>query len=299
VRRNTETVSMDKSTCVIIINFNAGDALLRSVASVLNLQEPLRLIVADNNSNDGSCEKLKQRYTDDSRLLVIENKENIGFSRAVNACARQCNEPFMLVLNPDCELSPGAFVELRSALIEDDRAALAAPMVTDHDGQVQSGTYRTFPRPWKSVMTGSGLSRFSQKLPGLKGVDFSAGSLPEDTCQAEAVSGACLMMKTPLFLSSGGYDEAYEMHFEDLDLMYRFHGQGNHVLYVPSAKAIHVAGLSSRSRPWWVHFQKHRGMQRFYHKNYSSQYKLFSRLVLYLGIWSHYVLSLPLVLVRR
>ena len=70
-----DVLRMDKSTSVIIINFNAGDALLRSVASVLKLEVPLHLIVADNASNDGSCEKLKNRFADDSRLLVIENKK--------------------------------------------------------------------------------------------------------------------------------------------------------------------------------------------------------------------------------
>ncbi len=78
---------MDNATCVIIINYNAGEALLRSVASVLATREPLRLLVVDNASSDGSCEKLRSLHAGTQRLEILENAQNLGFARAVNACA--------------------------------------------------------------------------------------------------------------------------------------------------------------------------------------------------------------------
>lgn len=290
---------MDNATCVVIINYNAGDALLRSVAAVLASDQALRLIVADNASTDGSAEKLRHRYTGEDRLELRQNAHNLGFARAVNACARSVVEPFLLILNPDCELAPGALAEMTKALQQDPRAALAAPRVVDSQGRVLRGTWRAFPEPWKALMTASGLWRLGRWLPRWRGVESAAGELPQETCRAEAVSGACMLVRTGLFRQLGGFDEAFGLHFEDLDLMYRLRRRQHYCLYVPAASAIHHPGTSSRGRPWWVHRQKHLGMQRFFHQHYAGHYSRLGRCVMIVGIWLHYVLTLPLVWLRR
>lgn len=289
---------MDDATCVVIINYNAGDALLRSVAAVLATDEPLRLIVADNASTDGSGEKLRHLYAGKDRLEIRRNAHNLGFARAVNACARSVAEPFLLILNPDCELAPGTLAALRKALQQDPQAALAAPRVVDSQGRVLRGTWRSFPQPWKALMTASGLWRLGRWLPRLRGVESAAAELPHDTCRAEAVSGACMLVRTSTFRQLGGLDEAFGLHFEDLDLMYRLRRQQHYCLYVPAASAIHHPGTSSRSRPWWVHRQKHLGMQRFFHKHYADQYSRPGRCLMRTGIWLHYVVTLPMVWLR-
>ena len=290
---------MDKATCVVIVNFNAGEALLRAVASVLASREPLRLVVADNASTDGSCEKLRNRYARNQRLEILENAQNLGFARAVNACAMNAAEPFLLILNPDCELHAGTLAALREALEKDPQAALAAPRVLDNKGRVQRGTLRSFPEPWKALLTASGLSRLGRWIPRLRGVDASGHGLPAETCRVEAVSGACMLLRTGAFQELGGFDEGFGLHFEDLDLMYRLHSQHKYCLYVPSAKAYHQQGTSSRSRPWWVHRQKHLGMQRFFGKHYAARYPRVARWSLNASIWLHYVLTLPSVWLRR
>ena len=290
---------MDKTTCVVIINYNAGDALLRSVASVLADNEPLRLVVADNASQDGSCEQLRSLYRDNQRLEVLENGQNLGFGRAVNACAMGASEPFLLILNPDCELCPGALARLRLALEQDAEAALAAPKVVDRRQNVLRGTLRSFPEPVKALMTATGLWRLGRWLPMFRGVEFNRKELPGKTCRAEAVSGACMLLRTPIFRQLGGFDEGYALHFEDLDLMHRLRGQHRYCLYVPGATAIHQPGTSSRSRPWWVHRQKHLGWQRFFHKYYAGNHSQPGRWLIVAGIWLHYALTLPLVSLRR
>jgi GT2 family glycosyltransferase len=290
---------MDSATCVVIINYNAGDALLRSVAAVLASDQALRLIVADNASTDGSGEKLRHLYAGQDSMELRQNAHNLGFARAVNACALAVTEPYLLILNPDCELAPGALAELKRALQQDPQAALAAPRVVDSQGRVLRGTWRSYPEPLKALMTASGLWRLGRWLPRLRGVESAAGELPQETCRAEAVSGACMLVRTSMFRQLGGFDEAFGLHFEDLDLMYRLRRQQHYCLYVPVASAIHHPGTSSRSRPWWVHRQKHLGMQRFFHKHYADHYSRPGRCVMIAGIWLHYVLTLPLVWLRR
>jgi len=283
---------------VIIINFNAGDALLRSVASVLSTREPLNLVVADNASSDDSCEKLRSLHGGNQRLEIVENSSNMGFSRAVNALAMQAEEPYLLILNPDCELYPGTLAALRQALEQDQDAALASPRMVDEKEQTLKGALRTFPSPWKAVMTATGLAHLGSILPFLRGVELQDPG-GEEVKRVDAVSGACMMMRSDRFRLLNGLDEAYEMHFEDLDLMYRI--QKNHwfCLYAPAARAYHMPGISSRSRPTWVHFHKHRGMQRFFSKHQASEYSPLSRGLFHSMVWVHFLLTLPQVWLNR
>jgi hypothetical protein len=292
-------LAVDSRTRVIIVNYNAGEALLRCVASVLAEKEPLQAVVADNDSTDGSCQLLRSRFASNPRLEVLENPVNLGFGRAVNACALAAREDWLLVLNPDCELHPGALGALRQALERDPAAGLAAPRVVDRQGRVLRGTLRSFPDPWKAFLSASGLAVLGRWSPRLEGVERRRDRTPVDTVRAEAVSGACMLIRGEVFRALGGFDEDFEMHFEDLDLMYRMRQRGWHCLYVPGATAFHEQGRSSRSRRWWVHRQKHLGMQRFFRKNGMAGRSALTRVFLTSGIWLHYLLTLPRVWLQR
>ena len=125
------------------------------------------------------------------------------------------------------------------------------------------------------------------------------GEAPLETTEAEAVTGACLLLRKDRFFEIGGMDEGYALHCEDLDLMYRLAERGQERLYVPAARVYHLQGLSSRSRPAWVHWQKHRGMRRFYDKFQSADDLLPLRWLVHFGITARFLLTLPLVLLRR
>lgn len=290
---------MANQTRVIIINFNAGEALLACVDSVLATREDLTAVVADNQSSDRSIEILRSRYGSAPRLGILENPLNLGFGRAVNACARTATEPFLLILNPDCELFPDTLRLLRQALEHDSQAALSAPILINQAGKPMRGNLRRLPNAWKSLMTGTGLWRLSRWIPGFAGVEISPAGYPADISMAEAVSGACMLVRTEVFRSLGGFDEQFSMHFEDLDLMARIQQAGMHCLLVPQARAVHQAGLSSASRPLWVHRQKHRGMQRYFRKHVFPRSGLVSRLFISSANWLHYVLGLPFALLRQ
>jgi GT2 family glycosyltransferase len=81
--------------------------------------------------------------------------------------------------------------------------------------------------------------------------------------------------------------------------MYRLRQGGLHCLYVPQARAVHHQGLSSRSRPLWVHWQKHRGMQRFFQKFQARLYAWPLCWVVIAGIWARFALTLPPILLRN
>lgn len=290
---------MANQTRVIIINFNAGEALLACVASVLAADEEVSVVVADNQSSDRSMAALRGQYGSSALVSMIDNPVNLGFGRAVNACAQHATEPFLLILNPDCELFPDTLSLLRQALEGDNRAALSAPVLINQAGKPMRGNLRRLPDAWKALMTGTGLCRLADRIPGFAGVEIGPDSYPANTSPAEAVSGACMLVKTEIFRSLGGFDEQFSMHFEDLDLMARIQQAGMHCLLVPRARAVHHAGLSSASRPLWVHRQKHRSLQRYFHKHVFPRGGNLVRLVVYSANWLHYVLGLPFALLRQ
>ena len=104
-----------------------------------------------------------------------------------------------------------------------------------------------------------------------------------------------MLIRASLFEKLGGMDESYGLHCEDLDLMYRASQQGMHCLRVPSARVFHDQGLSSKSRPSWVHWQKHLGMQRFFIKFQAGQHALPVRWLVLAGIWVRFAVTWPLI----
>lgn len=283
---------------VIIVNFNAGETLLACVEAVLAYPGQVSVTVVDNASLDGSVAALRERFGDQPRLEVHCNEENLGFARAVNQVARRADETYVLVLNPDCVLRPGAIDALVDALELDPGAGVAGPWVTDPSGRVQKGTWRRFPDPRRSLMSVTGLHRLSNRSPALAGVDKRGHEAPDAPTRAEAVSGACMMLRRSAVESVGWFDAAYAMHCEDLDLMYRLAERGYHCIVVPDAKAVHYGGISSATRPWWVHRQKHIGMLRYFRKFQAADQAAPVRWLVYAGIWCHYLLTLPVVLIK-
>lgn len=285
------------SIAVIIVNFNAGKTLQQCVNALLKSTEHIRVTIVDNASSDDSAQQLRHLYGNHQGIEFLFNPSNIGFAPAVNLVARRATEDMVLILNPDCILEPPALRQLKTALLSDHKAALAGPAVRDENGHIQRATVRRFPDPWKSLMTASGLWRLGRWSPVFHGVEVDTNI--SETRVVEAVSGACMLVKRAALESVGYLDEAYKMHCEDLDLMYQLTEKGWHCLYVPKASCVHLQGLSSRSRPTWVHFQKHRGMARFFGKFQAKTVSAPVRWLVHAGIWLRFLILWPLVLIRR
>ncbi len=287
------------SIAAIIVNYNAGELLQKCVNALRKSTAYARITVIDNASSDGSAENLRNLYGNQSGVEFLFNPSNLGFAPAVNSVARLATTDWVLILNPDCILEPSALEQMQAALESDSDAALAGPAVHDEKGNIQRATARRFPTPWRSLMTVSGLWRLGRWFPAFHGVEVNVSTLGNDTKAVEAVSGACMLVRRTALEAIGYMDEAYCMHVEDLDLMYRLAEKGWHCVYVPQASCTHLQGKSSSSRPTWVHYQKHRGLVRFFRKFQADTTSLPVRLLVYAGIWFRFIILWPLVLIRR
>ena len=283
----------------IIVNYNAGETLQQCVRALLDSEEPTKIVMVDNASSDGSARRLQKTLENQQGVEFLFNTTNLGFAPAVNAAARHLDTDWVLILNPDCIVEPDTLGRLKIALQSDTRAALAGPAVRDESGQIQRATLRRFPSPWRSLMTASGLWRVGKWFPVFHGVEVDIAESASATIICDAVSGACMLVRRSALEEAGFLDEEYGLHCEDIDLMYRLKERGWHCLFVPQASCVHKQGLSSRSRPTWVHFQKHRGMARFFGKFQASSTFLPLRILVYTGIWLRFLITWPLVLIRR
>ncbi len=232
---------------VVIVNFNTGPHLQRCLESLTShLERPYEAVVVDNASTDGSADCVGQ-FGDAVRLLT--NRTNAGFARAVNRGVRDTHAPFVLLLNPDAQISPASVALLLYELRAQPACAVISPAVLNEDGSFQGNA-----RGDMTLSTGlfGRTTLLSRWLPDarearrnvIRGAEVPEGvtSVPVDW-----VSGACWLIRREAFERAGGFDEGYFLFFEDADLCRRLRQQGYEVRYMPSVRLTHVGGQSSLS----------------------------------------------------
>jgi GT2 family glycosyltransferase len=289
---------MTHSLSVIIVNYNAGPGLIPAVRAAL--QDAMEVLVVDNDSKDGSTEALETTFGADPKLKVLRNHANLGFAKGCNRGANAAIGDYLLFLNPDCELQPGAVDCMMEVLIQEPTAGMVGGLLLNPDGTEQAGGRRAIPTPWRSFVRAFGLARLASRWPKLF-TDFHLHEtpLPDHPVEVEAISGACMLLRRPAMQQVGLLDEAYFMHCEDLDWCVRFWRERWRILFIPDARMIHHKGVSSRSRPVFVEWHKHRGMMRFYRKFFRHQYPGALMWLVTAGVWLRFSLVAVYYTVRR
>ncbi len=266
----------------IIVNYNAGEFLRSCVDSLLNCPLETEVIVVDNASTDDSLDALAGL----PNVQIIKNATNVGFATACNIGIRVASAPFLLFLNPDCFFEPDTLIRLLEAMRFVERVGMVGGLLVNPDGTEQAGGRRAIPTPWRSFVRAFGLARFADRWPRLF-FDFHLHKqpLPNHNIEVEAISGACMMVRREAIQDVGEWDERYFLHCEDLDWCMRFRQKGWKILFVPSARVTHALGVSSRSRPIFVEWHKHKGMIRFYRKFFRRQYPALLMGLVIVGVW--------------
>ena len=247
---------------VVIVNYNAGEYLSRCVASVVDAAGgvALDLLVVDNASHDGSAQAAAARTP---QLRLIENPTNIGLSAAWNQGARAVNAPWILFLNPDTEIVLGGLDALVWAGERRPDVALVGPVIRNPDGTVyESG--RVFP----GVVQAVGHAFLGPFAPANRFTRAYRQTGWDRTTEREVdwVSFAAVLTRRSAFEEMGGFDEAFWLYGEELDLCTRLRDAGWKVLATPEVEVLHVGGVSTgRSRR--THLMHSRSVYRYYRKH--------------------------------
>jgi GT2 family glycosyltransferase len=230
--------------------------------------------VVDNASRDGSLGHLPR----DPRVRLLRNEANYGFAVACNQGAAATPAPYLLFLNPDCELPPDAVLTLRDALASDTALAILGAQLVNADGTPQAASRRRTPTPTVAIKRALGLGGNTLEIE--EPIDTGAA-----ISYLDAVSGALMLIPHRVFEMLGGFDEGYVLHCEDLDLCRRALHEGLRVGIANRVRVVHHKGTSSRARPAWVEWQKHRGMLRYFRKFDAAASPLWLRIAVPLGVW--------------
>ena len=282
---------------IIIVNYNAGDWLQRSVNSALIHTQAIITIV-DNASSDSSVAETQSRLSDD-RLAWQINTENLGFAAANNQVLKSVEQEFAILMNPDCELNESSVLPILQAMDEDAAIGLASGRICNEDGSIQASCRRRFPTPWSSFVRLFQLHKVFPKSPKFSNFDYGDAELTENVEKVEAISGAFMVVRTSALARVGLLDESYFMHCEDLDWCKRFELAGYDVAFVPNASLLHAKGVSSKARPIRVLYTLHKGMNRFFDKFYKEQTSLVVRMFVKAGIIVSFLTRSFVSLVRR
>lgn len=237
----------------IVVSHNSGRDLAACVTDLLAQTLPLQVIVVDNASVDGCLSHLPAHPA----VQVIRNQENRGFGVACNQGAERVAAPYLLFINPDCRLHVEAVSQLHQHLRALPTLGMLGARLCHADGRPQAAAVRQTPRPREAILQALGRRSFeAEMILGEQGaVQF-----------VEATSGALMLMPRPVFTQLGGFDPGYVLHCEDLDLCRRVLLAGWQIGVARDVSIVHFKGTSSRRRPIWVEWQKHRGMWRYFRK---------------------------------
>ena len=271
------------SVHTIIVNYNSGNWLQRSVRTALNFSDGL-VTVVDNCSQDSSVRDAQANFND-VRLKWQLNQQNLGFAAANNQILKNVDSDYAVLMNPDCELNKDSLKLVLEALASDTKVGLASCRILNEDGSIQTTCRRRFPTPWSAFVRMAQLNRLFPNNPKFSDFDYGDQVDPlHPVEQVEAISGAFMVARMSAVEQVGLLDEGYFMHCEDLDWCKRFEQSHWKIAFVPAAQVVHAKGVSTQSRPIGVLYTLHAGMNRFFDKFYGNRTSLPLRLVVKVGI---------------
>ncbi len=256
---------------VIIVNWNTCQLLDRCLTTLSceldaqNLSGQSEVFVIDNASHDGSSSMVESKY---SQCHLIKNQENIGFARANNQALKLAQGQYVLLLNPDTEIYPGALGSLMNFLDNHPEAGVVAPQLINTDGTIQPSC-RAFPSFLGLLLELIGFSRIAppgSKARSYKMLDWGH----DDERQVDQPQGACLLIRRELFNQIGLLDEGYFMLFEEVDWCYRAKQAGWQIWFTPQARILHHLGQAIKQVKTKMILSSHRGMYRFWQKHHSN-----------------------------
>ena len=211
---------------VLVVGYRSLEYVVGCIASLLS--EPrgdFEVLFLDNDSPEPEAERLREQFGNDPRLRVLESATNLFFAGGMNRLAREARGELLLLVNPDSRCEPGFFAAFET-----------------HDAtrpiEVGMGELRRLDPPHGLQSAGIHLDRMGlvHQLPR---------SVPLERRHVFGANGACFVVRRSIFEQLGGFDESFEMYFEETDFCWRAWLAGFEVEFLPGAVLLHAEGGSS------------------------------------------------------
>ena len=253
--------------------------------------------VVDNGSDDGTMEIVQRHATRDPRVRFIANPDNPGFAVACNQGAADLADAadmrWLAFVNPDCLVENDTLARLRAHALASGREVLLGADLVDETGERDAAARRRDP-DFAAMLASVG------RGAAASGTQLGVAMDDRQTLQSvDAVSGALMLMPRGLFDRLQGFDTGYRLHAEDLDLCRRSREAGALVAVANDVRVVHIRGVSSRSRPFFVEWHKHRGLWRYFSKFEAQRRSVFTRYAVFAAIWGRFPFAVLRAVRRR
>ncbi|MDP3941732.1 MAG: glycosyltransferase family 2 protein [bacterium] len=278
---------------IIIVSFNTEDLTLACLRSLYEHISGItfEVIVVDNASKDDSVKRMQQY---NSKVNVIANKENVGFSKANNIGIKESSGRYILFLNSDTVVPEKTLQYMVEFMDNQQRAGAATCFVRMANGQLDDAAHRGFPTPWNALCHFSGLSKVFPNSMFFNGYHLAWKDVMK-THEIDALAGAFMIVRREAGEQVGWWDEDYFFYGEDIDFCYMLKQNGWKIYFVPDVEILHLKGASSGIKKEsqqiskanietkkWVTNQRFTAMKTFYKKHYTDKYpSLIMSLVFY------------------
>ncbi len=221
-------------TAIVILNWN-GEQFLREFLPELIRHSQLpgvEIIVADNNSTDGSVALLREKY---SEIRVIKLEKNHGFAGGYNSALKRIKANYYLLLNSDIEVTENWLSPLITFMDNNKETAACSPVMLDfnrRDHYEYAGA------------AGGYIDRYGYTF--CRGRVFhtleAATSIPKKPLSVFWTTGAAMLIRSEIFHQAEGFDENFFAHMEEVDLCWRIKNMGYRLAVIPGSKIYHVGG---------------------------------------------------------
>lgn len=252
---------------IVVVSYNVVGMLRDCLRSLDPDLQRLRaeVYVVDNASSDRSADMVAAEFP---WVHLIRGSSNRGYSAANNVALRRARGQYLLLLNPDTKLPPGALVATVAEMDAHPDIGALGPKLVLADGSLDLACRRSFPSPEVAFFRLFGLARLFPRSPRFARYNLLHVD-PDQATDVDSVCGAFMLVRREVAERVGLLDESFRMYGEDLDWAYRIKQAGWRVRYHPAVTVLHYKGQSSRTRPIRSLLAFYHAMHVFYRKHYA------------------------------
>ena len=276
---STDPQTSAPDIAAIVVTYQSAETIADCLTRLRAADGVAQIRVVDNASTDGTLEIVQRHALADARVRFIANPDNPGFGTGCNQGTDDSDAPWLAFVNPDCLVERDTLARLRAHAQGVAREALLGADLVDEAG-VRDGAARRRDPDFAAMLRNADARRLDLA------VDASQSLQP-----VQAISGALMFLPRTLMQRIEGFDQGYRLHAEDLDLCRRAREAGACVAVANDVRVVHVRGVSSRSRPVFVEWHKHRGLARYFRRFEAPGRSALVRLCVYAMIWMRFPLA--------
>jgi N-acetylglucosaminyl-diphospho-decaprenol L-rhamnosyltransferase len=277
---------------IVVVNYHARAYVLACLAALEAAPPhvPYQVLLIDNSPGDGTAEAVAARFP---AVEVRANPVNVGFGRACNQAIRASRAPYVLLLNPDTAVQPGALDTLLAVLAANPRVAAVGPRLVYPDGRYQHSAFR-LPDFAQAFFGFFELVPLDSRWNGRYAPPRSPAPRP-----VEHLLGACLLLRRAALEHVGLLDERFFIYFEETDWCARARRRGWELWQVPAATVVHHGGGTTRPVAEAMSYQFHRSQALYYRKHYGLAGYLLLKAIVVPGVGWRLARSVVAALRRR